>query len=511
MKKFLLFFLLIGNIFAGKYVADYLDFGVGARALGMGGGFVALADDATATYWNPAGILKVQTRQLSLMHTALYDNWYKYDSAYYRHPLGKSALGIGLVMLVSEGIPFTKPASFIDWGIDHIPSTGDTGEGNGVWDPGEQVIYDVEMKNDSKNFLNIGFAYPLSDLTNIGIGSKIIYENIGGYKAYGFGFDIGLTHLIRNDFYFGATLQDIPGTYLHWSTGNRENRTPTVKTGIAKGFVLHRIRTRLNTTIDIDTKFSNIRQGSTLNIGSVSFDPRIGVEAWIMKFLSIRSGLERKNITLGAGLKISYFELDYAFVGYELGNTHRVSLSFDIPSFERRGITTSKLPPQVAEQKLEKVKPEEEIQTISGEKETIRVSQPQPPAKPEPVTVESQNLDGVQVIPCWFSPGDASIRPEYFDTLNAIGKFLKENKNYYVILIGHTDNVPIKKRYKNNYELSLARAEAVAQYLKNNFGIEQYRLVTKGYGQDKPIADNLNEENRAKNRRVEIIFVRGKQ
>ena len=63
----------------------------------------------------------------------------------------------------------------------------------------------------------------------------------------------------------------------------------------------------------------------------------------------------------------------------------------------------------------------------------------------------------------------------------------------------------LKKIYRSNLELSQARAENVAKYFGAN-GIPSDKIVTKGYGESKPIASNKNEEGRFKNRRVEITI-----
>lgn len=69
---------------------------------------------------------------------------------------------------------------------------------------------------------------------------------------------------------------------------------------------------------------------------------------------------------------------------------------------------------------------------------------------------------------------------------------------------GHTDNVG-NKSY--NQELSQKRAQSVVNYLTEN-GISKCRLIAKGYGMDKPVADNETEEGRAENRRVEFTILK---
>ena len=73
------------------------------------------------------------------------------------------------------------------------------------------------------------------------------------------------------------------------------------------------------------------------------------------------------------------------------------------------------------------------------------------------------------------------------------------------ILAGHTDS---KGSATYNLGLSLRRAKAVQSFLINKYYLPEARLILKAYGEDKPIATNLTNEGRAKNRRVEFIRVK---
>lgn len=75
-----------------------------------------------------------------------------------------------------------------------------------------------------------------------------------------------------------------------------------------------------------------------------------------------------------------------------------------------------------------------------------------------------------------------------------------------IAIEGHTDNVPIRtERFRSNWDLSAARAAAVANALLDNGAVEPGRLIVKGMADTRPRTDNLTPENRARNRRVEII------
>ena len=85
--------------------------------------------------------------------------------------------------------------------------------------------------------------------------------------------------------------------------------------------------------------------------------------------------------------------------------------------------------------------------------------------------------------------------------LDRDGEILKENPDIKVEIGGHTDSLGSAKA---NQEISEKRAESVKKYLMDKFNIAGDRMVVKGYGSSKPIANNSTKEGRAKNRRVEI-------
>ncbi len=103
----------------------------------------------------------------------------------------------------------------------------------------------------------------------------------------------------------------------------------------------------------------------------------------------------------------------------------------------------------------------------------------------------------------FFDFDQSTLKPESYIELNQLVKLLKENPNLKIEIAGHTDNVG---NDDYNLKLSQNRADEVKNYLiKQN--IEADRITAKGYGKTKPIADNITEENRAKNRRTEFKII----
>jgi outer membrane protein OmpA-like peptidoglycan-associated protein len=124
------------------------------------------------------------------------------------------------------------------------------------------------------------------------------------------------------------------------------------------------------------------------------------------------------------------------------------------------------------------------------------VAKPAPaPEAPKPVYITIS--DRIQ-----FASGKSTLLAPSLQVLDEVAAVLKDNDQIRRIEIeGHTDGSGVPQ---HNLKLSQKRAEAVRDYLVNTHGIDGARLVARGYGQDKPVADNTTREGREENRRVEF-------
>ena len=104
-----------------------------------------------------------------------------------------------------------------------------------------------------------------------------------------------------------------------------------------------------------------------------------------------------------------------------------------------------------------------------------------------------------------FRSGSADLQPEFMQLLGNVGKTLSSSQGR-VFIEGHTDNVPVvfNERFRSNWDLSGARAGAVADYLSGN-GLSNGRMSVQGFADTKPLDSNDSATGRAKNRRIEII------
>ena len=173
MKKFILLFLIITPLLisqtkVGSTAAPFLNIGVGPRAIGMGGAFVATANDVTSLYWNPAGASRTETNEAMFTHLS----WFagiKYNWAgamLYTEGIGTVGLNIG----------------YLDYGDLEVTTLKEP-EGTG------------EFFNPHDLFIALTYAYNLTDRFSIGGNFKYINQKIWNSSANGLAVDLGVLFL----------------------------------------------------------------------------------------------------------------------------------------------------------------------------------------------------------------------------------------------------------------------------------------------------------------------------
>lgn len=107
-----------------------------------------------------------------------------------------------------------------------------------------------------------------------------------------------------------------------------------------------------------------------------------------------------------------------------------------------------------------------------------------------------------------FATGSAELSDVARNVLKELAATLGRESTMTLRVEGHTDDVPIRTgRFASNWELSTARATSVVTYLVQDVGLEPRRLSAAGYGQYHPRVPNLNDSERARNRRVDIVIL----
>jgi hypothetical protein len=317
---------------ATKYAGEFLKLQLGARAIGMGAAFVGVADDATAPYWNPAGMVYLPYREVLPMHSERFGQLVNHDYVGAVFPIGGDrnggggqAVGIGLIRLAVDDIPVTprpgdlRPGQdFIDGGADGDISTNDPGNLDGKWEPGERLL-SLDLYNASSSDLAMLLSYARQHGHHWSFGGNLKFirqsvpDTIPGehVTSFGAGLDAGLMYMPMDAATIGIVVHDLTTTYLSWNNGTRELIVPTVDTGVSFNFY-PADRMSLTWALDLGWNFENRALDSEIQIGSVTADLRTGLEYWYRNTVALRSGVNGKDLAFGAGLRYKHFGVDYA-------------------------------------------------------------------------------------------------------------------------------------------------------------------------------------------------------
>lgn len=278
--------------------------GVGAKALGMGGAFVGVANDVTASYWNPSGLCQLDRKQLSLMHAETFGSLLNQDFIAFALPLeetlSNSTIAFSLLRLGGGGIKIT-----------------------GLKDSSRVILLREESHADYA-FL---FSYSHPILSNLfwGANLKLIYRHLVDNSAFGLGADLSFLARPYSFLTLGANLMDITPTLLFYDNGTTETINPTTKFGVG---VNHEIKDfSLLFASDADVRYEGRKFSAQYWVGDISWDMHYGVEILYRKNLAARLGFDQGDFTAGAGFLIRQFGLDIAFLSHDqLDNTYRISL-----------------------------------------------------------------------------------------------------------------------------------------------------------------------------------------
>ena len=324
----------------GKYGADFLASGVGARALGMGGAFVAHADDVTAGYWNVAGLSAVAGPQAAYMHAERFSGAVSFDYAGVVYPLSdRSTVGVAFVRSAVDDIANTLDA--------YDPATGL---------PRPDAADYITYFSAADNALFLSYARDVSGRLSVGASAKVIRRGIGDFAdSWGYSLDVGAQYQ-AGGVALGVVVQDAIGMRQVWSVdeaqferlegderplGLDDTVEPVVRLGAATTTALSP-DLALTLAADLDVEFDGYI-ANTLNTGNVSYRPRAGGEVVYRDVLAFRAGVSdvttnedygtQVTPSVGAGVRLGALSVDYGFGDFggltgELGQSHRVSVAY---------------------------------------------------------------------------------------------------------------------------------------------------------------------------------------
>ena len=323
----------------GSHAADFLSHGVGARALGMGSVFVSIADDATAAYWNPAGLAQIQTRAFSAMYSDsfgtaegsfLSKGLVQYNFANYVQQIeGIGSVGISWIRLGVDDIPRT---TFVDVNGNGFLGDFQDKNSNGIKEDGELYIdrpVVAEFFSNTDNAVLISYARQINQTIAVGGNLKLLRQSLFEYSGNGLGIDLGLMLKPLHGLRIGAMLQDATGTHIRWNTPDepRFTRDARLRLGASYHIALPVVG-HATLGVDLETNRKDLEVGDGSEGGILL---RVGAEYWLFHTLALRIGAETDELAAGAGLRLRLGDAtlfaDYAFNAHDLGDSQRISIS----------------------------------------------------------------------------------------------------------------------------------------------------------------------------------------
>lgn len=329
MKKKLFFLFLLITIVSNsqtvrKYSNEFMNIGVDAAAFGMANAMVASTNNVNSGYWNPAGLVALEDKQLSLMHASYFANIANYDYAAFAMPLDDRSV---------------VALSMIRFGVDDILNTTQLIDEQGNIDYSRISLFSTA---------DYGFTFsyarklPLDGL-NYGVNVKVIRRIIGDFaSSWGFGLDLGI-QFDKNDWQFGLMVRDITTTFNAWTIDEdkfaeiqgavegqnqelpetTEITIPKLHLGMARKFIFHYDYSLL---AEIDFNFRFAETNDIISNSFTSITPALGLEFGFIDMIFVRAGVGNfQNITqldgsdsvgfqpnIGVGFKYKGIQLDYA-------------------------------------------------------------------------------------------------------------------------------------------------------------------------------------------------------
>jgi hypothetical protein len=265
--------------------SDIYHVGVGARAMAMGSAFTGLADDASAPYYNPAGLAILDEHQLMAMHAPLYmDSNFNYLAT--AHPFGDKwgALALSIASLSSSKFEVRDNSNFL------TSSDGDLRD---------STIY-------------ASYARKLFPDLSAGANIKVIQQKVVGYSDRTMGLDVGFLWTRTPLLQLGASFANMntPETKL---LNEKDTYRPVSRFGFASTV----FKDQLTLTGDL----IKVQKEDALYTAGLEYSP--------VNLISLRTGYNGNgSYTFGMGVNIAPFRIDYAFSDTDLGAFNKVSVTW---------------------------------------------------------------------------------------------------------------------------------------------------------------------------------------
>jgi len=284
------------------YAGDAFLLGAGARAMGLGGAYVAVSDDATAFYWNPAGHALHHKKELHAQHTEQFGGSVNHDIIALGIPFRQGGLGLAITRLGVDNISFTQledPTRPL--GPDNRPVA-------------------TQTVGTTDTALNLSYAHTLKAAIKLGITVKFIRRDLDVGTGSGFGIDVGLLYQLRPQLRMGLVIRDLTKTQIQYDAGQKDPISPSIRMGASYVYAIstdHQVLTSVSGLFGHHT--SGIEDQDIL---------QFGLEYQYRHRLMFRFGFQGSHFTAGTGVRFNRGTIDLAFLeNGQLNNTYRLSTS----------------------------------------------------------------------------------------------------------------------------------------------------------------------------------------
>jgi len=285
--------VLAGGV--GSSAAEFLNIAAGSRAAGFGGAYSSIANDPSACYWNPAGLIDIKSSSLMLQHNEYFQDL-KHEYVAFASPMGNNGT-------LGFSISYLHMGSILGYDANDAPT-------------GDFKAYDIAY--------GISYGHKINDNIGFGAGVKNVRQSIAETKASGWAFDAGFLYSFGN---FNASLVAANfGPKIKYETDSFELPTE-YRIGLSYSAE--------EWPVILSTEYGYGRDGSTRMA--------LGAEYDLLNNFSIRSGYRPGNINdgdgsfaVGCGLNIWGQAIDYTFLpDADLGNSHRISATITFSEFKK--------------------------------------------------------------------------------------------------------------------------------------------------------------------------------
>jgi hypothetical protein len=289
---------------AGTSAFSFLKIGVGARSSSLGGAFVSVAEDASALYWNPAGITQVQGQQLAL--------------SYVNYLLDIHSGFLGYVLPRPNGLRLGAALNYFSYGEFQETTVEDpTGSQLGTFGALDLAI-------------SFTAAYPLRNGLSLGGTAKVIYSKIEDYSSDAYALDVGGLYLLPDGrTRVGLSVQNLGFQRSGYASDHRDGLAPIFRAGACHRLAGLPLLLSMDLYQPVDHHL-NVNLGGELQPAETLF-LRLG---WTSLGLDQKVGTDRDDLagfSAGVGVKWQKYRLDYAYSSQaELGDVHRATLNLDL-------------------------------------------------------------------------------------------------------------------------------------------------------------------------------------